>query len=984
MAAMLRRISSPAFVGRASELAALGEVLDRARGGEGSAVLVEGEAGIGKSRLMSVFERRARALGAEVLVGECLQLAGGELAFAPIVSALRPVIEDAELLADLDPALRSAVGALWPAADLENREGTSREQLFEAVYRVLARLASRAPVLLIVEDVHWIDPSSRDLLAFLVHNARRDRLVVLATYRPDELRRGHPLRPFLAELERSGRAERFELTGLDRADVAEQTAAIIGRRPEPRIVDTIFGRSEGNPFYVEELLASADPAGGALPDSLREAFLLRVAQLSPSTRKMLSAAATIGRSVDHRLLAAVLDTSEHDLREATERHILVADGAGYRFRHALLREAIYEDTLPGERLRLHRAIAESMSERPELGGAAAELAHHWQAAGELPSALAASVLAAEEAARMNAHHEALGHLERALSLWDRVPDPPAIAGADRVELLVRASEMAENAGDAGLSIELAKTAASSVDENAQPDRAAAVQERLALAVWGAGRAPEALEHVARVIELVPAEPRTIERARALAGYGRMLMLTGAFFHARDCLDEAVEVADALKGRTVLASALNSLAIVYSQCGERRRAIEAGREGLRLSTELGDGPEITRAYINASQAIDDDGQLEEALALGLEGVEVAHRLALDRAAGDHLRMQAAWRLIRLGRFAQAERVISPAVENATLVFNVAASGNVAGYLAAVRGEFDQAHALLEDAWELMQGSGGFQLIGLGLAWRISLRLWRGQLAEAAALAREGLERAASAEGQLMYNAALTWLAARIDADLAERARALGRGADAHDAAAAADSACASLAAAIDSYPGAGAPPESLAFRALAGAEAARARGEHAADAWRSAAGRFGALGEAYHAAYAEMRIAEALALAGGPRRDVAEALRRAHAAALQLGAAPFRAEVEDLARRARVDLGLSERDAAGARPLADELGLSERELDVLALIAEGATNRQIGEALFITVKTASAHVSHILMKLGVSNRAQAAAVAHRVGLTRERA
>ena len=213
------------FVGRRPELAALDAVLARAGDGDGCTVLVEGEAGIGKSRLMARLESRGRAAGMAVLAGECLPLAEGELAFAPIIAALRPVISDPQAVARFEPPLRAALGTLWPVAGPDSRRRSDREQLFEAVYRALAGLAAKQPVLLIVEDAHWADPSSRDLLSFVVHNARHDRLVVVVTYRPDELHRGHPLRPFVAELERSGRAERIELGGLDRAAVAEQIHA---------------------------------------------------------------------------------------------------------------------------------------------------------------------------------------------------------------------------------------------------------------------------------------------------------------------------------------------------------------------------------------------------------------------------------------------------------------------------------------------------------------------------------------------------------------------------------------------------------------------------------------------------------------------------------------------------------------------------------------------------------------------------------------
>ena len=984
---VVRRISSPVFVGRRSELAALDTVLARAGNGDGCAVLVEGEAGIGKSRLMAQLESRSRAVGLAVLVGECLPLAGGELAFAPIVAALRSVMLDPEVLAGLEPALRAALGALWPVAGWEPRRPNDREQLFEAVYRVLAGLAARQPVLLIVEDVHWLDPSSRDLLSFIVHNTRRDRLVVVATYRPDELYRGHPLRPFVAELERSGRAERLELEGLDRDDVTKQICAITGRELPGGMIDAIFARSEGNPFFVEELLATTS-CGAGLPGSLREALLLRVAGLSAPTQMVLSAAATIGRSVDHRLLASVAGGSESallvSLQEAIEQHVLAATGDFYRFRHALLREAIYEDTLPGERLRLHRLTAETLTARPELAGEGtnvqAELAHHWYAAGELPAALASSVRAATQSDRMHAHPEAVVHLQHAFELWQRVPGAEQVAGADRTTLLLRASEMAEHAGDDELSLEFARSARRMVDVRAEPLQAAAAESRIGHSLWNAGRADEALIHMAEVLELVPEHPPSTERTRALESYGRLLMLNGAFRNARGQLEEALELAGRLADHASRASVLNSLAIVYDQLGDRQRAIAAGRDGLRLATELEDGSEMLRAYINGSQAIDNDGRVEEALALGLQGVEAAHRLGLDRAAGDQLSQQAAWRLIRLGRYAQASRVIRPALENATLSFNIAATRTVAGFLAAVRGDFEHAEALLEEAWEQMQHTGSFQLIGLALAWRITLCLWRGQLERAGRLAHEGVQRAFEVEGQLIYTGELYWLATRVQADRALRAQTVGDRLEAGKATQEAEAVAARLGQAIAGYAGDGAPPEALAFELLVRAELGRASGGAFAGSWRAAAEAFDALGQVSRAAYARMRQAEAMALSGATSRSVAEPLQRAHAVAVDCGIAPFRAEVEELARRARVDLPDQQ---ASPHSGAERLGLTEREAEVLALLAEGRTNRQIGQELFITEKTASVHVSRILMKLGVSNRGEAAAAAHRVGLVRPR-
>lgn len=919
---MAQRISSPLFVGRDAELAAFDRLVDQVVGGAGRALLVSGEAGIGKSRLVAELEARMHNANANVLSGECVEVAEGELAFAPIVSALRPVMNDDGVVDCLEPPLRAALAALWPS--LGEAGTSSREQLFEAVYRVLAGLAEQRPLVLIVEDLHWVDRSSRDLLGFLVRNARRDRILVVATYRPDELHRGHPLRPFLAELERSGQAQRLDLEPLGRAALADQLQAIVGTRLAAGTVERIYARCEGNPFFAEELLASADTGPtDDLPGSLREALLLRMEQLAPATQDVLRAAAVVGRSVDYRLLQELSAVSETDLnaalREATEHHVLVLSGRGmaYTFRHALLREAIYDDTFPGERLRLHRAIAEVLAASPELSttGAAAELAYHWHAAGELPAALGASLQASAEAERMNAYSESVRHLDRALAIWDRVEAAEEIAGMRRTELLLRGSQIAEWAGDADRALRLAESARRDIDDELL--LSAAAETRIGRALWAAGRGDDAIGHLAEARRLVPAHPPSVQRAEALAEEGRALMLGARGREARGRLEEAQELATELSAPHVEASALNSLAIVYALSGEMERAIASGRRGLKVATENGLAVEILRAYVNGSQAIDDAGRMREALEMGFEGIEVARRLGLDRQSGDQLRVQAAWRLARMGRFAEAEDVVRPTMEAATTPFSVAASKSISGYLAAVRGDFVVAERLLSEAWALMQRSGGFQLIGPALAWAVSLHLWRGEIHMAEQRLAEGLERIAKAEPDLIYNAELYWLGVRVQADLVgerfrpddddERRRAKQR----------ASAVLVAMDEAIAVTPGGRAPPEALAFRALADAELGRLRGKHDPRPWRIAGERFDALDESYRVAYTEFRAAEALALgAAATPEECGEPLRTAHRTAVALRMRPFQQEVEDFARRAGIKLDTEAASSERASSLAE--------------------------------------------------------------------
>jgi tetratricopeptide (TPR) repeat protein len=666
---MVGRISSPRFVGRVKELDALERLLSDTSDGRGSAVLIAGEAGIGKSRLVSELERRARERGMRVLSGECVPLADGELAFAPVISALREVVEDPASLEGLEAPLRSALAALWPGLGAGTGSVGGREQLFEAILRLLVGLAEERPVLLVVEDVHWIDRSSRDLFAFLVRNARRNRIALLATYRCDELHRGDPLRNFIAELEQSGRAGRVELEPLERAELAEQLEAIAGRAPSASQVEQIFVRCEGNPFFAEELVASADPDGGELPASLRGTLLLRVERVSDLTRQVLRVAAVVGRTVEHRLLAGVAGVEESQLtlalREAIDHHLLVprADGIAYAFRHALLREAIYDDTLLGERLRLHRAIAESLEAHREYAVAepAAELAYHWLAAGERSAALGASARAASEAAGMRAYREAAAHIERALELWDRVPSPEEVVGCDRVDLLLRASQLTQWAGEATRGLALAEQARAQLDEEVEPLRASLAEQRIGRAMHYAGQGADAIDHLVAARRLVPKEPPSLEYAAALVGEGRVLMVNGRMRDARERLEEAIPLIERLGDRALQTGALSTLTIVYTELGEFERAIAAGREGLRIAKEIGSAEDIVRAYINGSQGLDNAGRIEEALAMGLEGIPVADGLGMSRGEGDQLRGQAAWRLQRIGRLAEADRMLQSLLE-----------------------------------------------------------------------------------------------------------------------------------------------------------------------------------------------------------------------------------------------------------------------------------------------------------------------------------
>jgi hypothetical protein len=400
-----------------------------------------------------------------VLGGGCVPLGEEGLPFAPVTQALRG-------LADLDPAelatvagpARQELGRLLPdlawggeAATGAVVAGAGQGRLFERLLGMIERLAARTPLLWVVEDLHWADRSTRDLLAYLATALRSGRVMVVGTFRSDELHRLHPLHGLLGQLGRNRRVVRLELARFSRAEVAEQLAGLLGADPPARLVDDVYARSQGNPFFAEELLlAGADP--GVLPPSLREVLLARVVRLGDRTQQLLGVAAAAGPGATQPLLAAVADMDDQQLldglREAVDQQLLLPDaggGDGYVFRHALLAEAVYSELLASERIRLHTALAGALEAGLEAGDApasrAARLAYHWAAAGDQPRALTASLAAAAAAERVYAFAEAQLQLERVLGLWDRVPDAAERAGTDRVGLLARCGEAAYGAGD---------------------------------------------------------------------------------------------------------------------------------------------------------------------------------------------------------------------------------------------------------------------------------------------------------------------------------------------------------------------------------------------------------------------------------------------------------------------------------------------------------------------------------------------------------
>jgi DNA-binding NarL/FixJ family response regulator len=969
------RVSSERFVGREEYLAALEDA---------GTVLITGDAGVGKSRLVAELANRAAEKRKLALVGECLELTEGELPYAPIVSALRPVVRDRGTLAGLGEQDLRELARLWPELGPRDKpppsdggEGSSKTRLFSLLLQVLARLAAEREVLFIVEDLHWADHSTRDFVAFLVRAGRSENLTIVITLRAEDVHRHHPLRAFMTELTRVRGVRRFELVPFTREELALQVEGITGARPSRELVERLFERSEGNAFYTEELLAAGQ--GTPLPASLQDLLLLRVERLVAPARRLLEVAATVGRAVDERLLRAVVglpdDQFDAGLRDALAHQVLVeVPGAGtYSFRHALVREAVYGDLLAGRRRELHAAIARVLRTQPELAaggvGVAGELAHHWHAAGELPAALEAAVGASAEAGAAFAFAESASHSERALTLWDQVADAERLAGLDRPTLLMRAAGAAVHADRPARAVALAREAASELIPERDSDRLAHVHMLLGRGLWLSADHEGALAAYHEAVRLIPSEPPTAERAHVLAGEAQALMLSGRSTDALAVCEEALALAREVGDRYAEARILNTMAGVGWAAGE---PFENVLRALSIARDLGAVEEIGRSYANGSENLEAEGRVRDAIAFAEEGIADAPRWGLQDFVKYLSSSIATWKF-RLGEWQDVDQLLAETYQGGSGA-SAAPRHSISGQLAMARGDYAAAEAELKLAEPMARGMGGPEWLPPALAAIGTLRLWQGRLEEAAST----LETALEYVSDLLY---APWLhdfvevyptAARIAAERAAQARAQGSG-DARARAAEAARALAALDSMLGELPHARRAPRAEAYRLLTAAETARAAQHDDAAAWEEITQRFLQLEEPYTAAYALMRQADALVAENDPRAASA-ALREAHRITTALGERPLRAEIEALAQRSRASL----HDAAEEPADSFAHGITPREHEVLRLLAEGASNRQIAEALVISEKTASVHVSHILAKLGARNRAEAAAIAYRLG------
>jgi DNA-binding CsgD family transcriptional regulator len=994
---VVRRVSSPVFVGRRDELESIAAALIAAADGHGTFLLVAGEAGVGKTRLVDEFVRVARAGGCFAAVGGCVEIGVSGSPFAPIRTALREVLSSTDLagVAGLDRAATDAVllpgldSAASPAERIGLGPDTSQARMFEACLDVLRRVSSVRPILLVVEDIHWADPSTLDLLGYLAQGLWETPIVLVASFRSDELHRRHPLQPFLGEVQRTRSTERIDLARFSEDEVAEQVSAILGESASRDLIGRVFKRSDGNAFYAEELVV-AETSGTGLQPAMRDVLLARVATLSDPARELLRIIAAGGTRVSTAVVARVagvqlpeLDTT---VREAVDRHLIrpvEENGAEHvEFRHALVQEAVYAELLPGERSRLHAryGVALESDHRPD-DASSPELAYHWFAAHDLPRALAASVEAGRYAASSSAFGDAHRSFERALELWDQVPDARERAGLDRIALLETAAKSAAESDPARAAALMLEAVHSSTGEVGNT-RLALLKERHGRYAWLAGDGLTALKACREAVDLVSDDAPLPAQARVLASLGQILMVMLRVDEAKLVCERAVAAARAAGDAEVECHALDSLGVTNVYLGDLETGLAQLQASLDLAIRIGSIDEATRAESNLVDVLENSGQLADAGEQAAAAFAFAEAHGLARSVGATELAEGGLAFYRLGRWDRAEEMLQRASHlAATGVPRIMVEERLA-LLDAGQGRFDGASTRLAAARPLIERVVEAQFVGPLAEAAAELALWRHDPIEARNEIAAAFDRLAAVPAYISRLGPLLALGVRAEADASELARAR------HDEEAL--EASKGIAgryletmrglrdAAVARLPNFLSQAE--AWLVQCEAEIARLDGVDDPASWARCAHAFEVLPMAYPRAYALWRGASAILASSRDRAAATRELRSARLFAQELGAVPLLEEIDALARRARIDLAVDPAGGAAARPVpGDSLGLTQREHEILALLADGRTNRQIAEALFITEGTAGTHVSNILGKLGVRGRTEAAAIAHRLGM-----
>ena len=979
--------SARLLIARQRELQVLDACLTSARSGQATVALIRGESGIGKSRLAETLIEQARRSGVLVALGHCTPVSGGELPFGPFVEMLSQIAaapdSPEEVAGTTWELLRTVLTVSGPSSGVASPDvGLGRSRLFTSVLWVLHHLGERQPVMAVVEDIHWADSSSLDLLNFLARTAGQERLLIVLTCRDDALARDPHTRRAIGNLSRADVSRDIHLKPLTANQVRQLLATSDVQLPATQH-NKVIDLCDGNPFIALEL-AAHDEIEGAHTEALRHALLGPVDELPDDARFALHVAAVLGQYIPHEVLENSIEStggnSAANLRLLTERGLLIAEAERYVFRHAILRESVVREMLHSEQTAAHRAAVQGirLSRRDGSSTGLAQLAHHLVAAGEYVAALPAVMSAAGYARGVYAFAEARRQLSVAREvLWHRVDDPEEMSGLSYQDLLCREAQMARWAGQPSAAAELLRRGISTAPP-AGLDRAR-LEHELGEALWAAGDPAASLTSYERseaALETVPGEPAL--RARVLAALARGLIMTGQYERGRAAAEHAIALAGESGATRDELQARITLATVIARQGDLETGAAQLRQCLSEALAADAFEAVLRCFGNLAFLHSTAGRLGDVLEIAAEGARTCQRFGPLLLVAPTLAENWVHALVATGRWHEAEDLAHElqqqwAAEGMALALHLQLA-----HIAAARGDgasFERQMSIIE---RFARPDDPYALHDLTSA-RAENLLWQGDAEEAYRITREALVHLTDQQdaGPVV---SMCSLALRAHADLvtsrADRViRESATRETAHLLSTAQDAARSDTGALGHAY------------LLLCEAEAARASKTQSADLWTKVVAEWQLLECPYPAAYAQWRQAGEL-FGARARAQGTRALAAALQTATTLGCVPLENSLRTLARHA----GVSSDALAGSPPEVSTpvaarpptsaelpVPLTPRERDVLLMLTRGYSNQQIARRLFITESTVSVHVSHIIAKLGVTNRLQAATAAQRLNL-----
>ena len=945
-----------ALIGRTDALTQIGDAARRTPGP--NVVVVTGEAGIGKSRLLDQVIEERRGDGWRVLSGGCVEVSGEPIPYAPIAAALRTLrreIDDATLIDDIDTMLGNGAGRPRDLAEL-----------FERALSIVQRVSDSGPLVFALEDLHWADAGTLDMISFLLRNLDGDALLLL-TYRDEDWHRSPALSRLTEQLVRSRQVTRIELERLTRDELAELSTAVIGSVGTDAELDRLHERSQGNPFIAEELLVAGSDVD--VPTALHDILLARASQIDPDAEHLVRVTAVLGRPVGHDLLAAASRLDDDRLaaavRQAVGSGLLVvdADREEYAFRHVLTQDAVRQRLLPAERRRLHAAIAEALLRDPEIqqsASRAAEWAAHVLASGDRAAALPALLHAARLSAGVYSYGTAWRQYHRVVDLLDANVD----TDADPRAVLVEAADAARWSGELSTAVELAERASQACTENHER---AAIAERMGRYLVDAGRFADAEDAFARATELAAGVDDPALHARVAVSSARLLLLTGRYHQAIAQATAALELVAVADVPGEQGRAHTALGMSQVLLGEVQEGLKHVRDGHELVHNHGDLDDRRRADSNLSYALLIAGRTREACEVGVAGLQMMRRYGLAAAGGGALTSNTIVLLRMCGRWLEAEQLSDEAEAQGLpqgMALRIALSRTE---LEIARGELGRAREQLDKAHQLASAQGSTEVVAdLHLA-EASIALGSEDLPAAVAAVDEAMRLLSDETPRLTVRTCL--LALRIEGELADRSRAARTDSGAMERITRLHTL---LVTTRDGNPS----PEISAYACTGEGEFARATRTPDPSTWAAAAEQWAALERPRGLAYCLYRQGEAELVLR--RQAAAKALLgRAHRIAMEIGAKPILDAIESLAERARVPLGdvlARAHESAGNRPQ-----LTPRELQVLAELRAGRSNREIADKLYLSHRTVGVHVSNVLSKLNVRSRTEAVTAAAELNL-----